>query len=117
MCLRRRFFEDRGKAPGAQAINDAVATIVARAVFAGREERVFLRVAGHGDAVYVDLCNEGWEAVEVTPGGWRVIADPPVKFVRNDNSAPLPRPERGGSMDDLRRFVNADDQGFKLIVG
>ena len=116
--LRQRYYELRRKAPGAQAVRDAVATIVARALFEGHEEKVFLRVAGHEGAVYVDLCNEAWEAVEITPAGWRVVAAPPVKFIRNSNSAPLPYPERGGSMDDLRPFLNIrKESDFKLIVG
>jgi hypothetical protein len=86
-------------------------------MFAGPEEEVFLRIAGDGDAVYLDLCNDPWEVVEITKAGWRVITDPPVKFRRSKNSAPLPYPVPGGSIDELRPFVNVkDEDDFELIV-
>ncbi|HVF00913.1 MAG TPA: hypothetical protein VNA27_06175 [Rubrobacteraceae bacterium] len=116
LFLRQRFFEDYEKAPKAQALKDALATIVARAIFNGPEQQVFLRVAGHEGAIYVNLCNERWEAVEVTLAGWRVVTDPPVRFVRTKNSAPLPRPVGGGSMEDLRPFVRARGTDFELVV-
>ncbi len=117
LYLRRRYFELHGKAPKAQAIKDAVDTIVARALFDGIEERVFVRLAGHEGAVYVDLANESWEAIEITPVGWQVVSDPPVKFVRRKTSAPLPQPVPGGSIEELRPFLNADERYFRLVVG
>lgn len=115
--LRQRFFGERGTAPSGQALQNAGETIAARAAFEGQGEPVFMRIAKHDGAVYVDLCNGRWEAVEVTPAAWRVVADPPVKFVRRKNSAPLPYPERGGCVDDLRPFLNVwTEDDFKLMV-
>ena len=118
--LMRSFYNDTGKAPSAQALTDARATIAAVAIFDGPELPVFVRLAGHGGAVYLDLANEGWEVVEVTASGWRVIQseDAPVRFVRKDNAAPLPRPAAGGSLEDLRPLVNVrDEEDFRLLVG
>lgn len=67
--LRQRYYEDKGTAPKAYAINDAIATIAARATFGCPELPVFRRIADYGGAVYVDLANEAWEVVEVTPAG------------------------------------------------
>ncbi len=72
-CLLGRWYRDTGKAPSAQALTDARATIGARAIFEGRMRPVFRSVARDGDAVYLDLCNDEWEAVEITASGWRVI--------------------------------------------
>lgn len=118
LYLRSRFFEDRHRAPSPQSINDAIETAGAQALFKGSEEKVHLRVAGHGDAVYLDLCNDNWEVIEITAEGWRVVADPPVRFGRRANSAALPRPEQGGSVDDLHYFLNVQSyEHFQLIVG
>ncbi len=117
LYLRKRYFEDKGGAPKAQAVKDAVETISARAMFGGPEKPVFLRMAGHDGAVYVDLCNNAWEAVEITPEGYTVVAKPPVKFVRRSNSAPLPYPVAGGSIEDLRSFLNVEtDEDFRLVA-
>jgi hypothetical protein len=62
--------------------------------------------------VYIDLGDDKWRCVEVTPTreGWSVIQDPPVKFRRTRGMAPLPYPVLGGRVDDLRRFVNLQSE-------
>jgi hypothetical protein len=45
----------------------------------------------------------------------RIVDRPPPKFHRTRGSRPLPAPERGGSLDELRRFLNVDHQGWTLI--
>lgn len=117
--LLRRYYLDTGKAPSAQAMTDARATISAKAMFDGLERGVFVRVAGQEGAVYIDLCNREWEAVEVTTAGWRVLPSEavPVRFTRKDNAAALPQPAAGGDVDLLRRFLNVrDDVDFRLVV-
>lgn len=119
--LVSRYYGEYGKAPSAQAQTDAKSTIEAMAVFDSLDQPVSLRVARYGDAIYLDLANDRWEAVEITADGWRVVADPPVKFVRSNNTAALPYPASGGGVDELRPFLNvaSDDEGnnsFRLMV-
>ncbi|MFI5300818.1 MAG: hypothetical protein ACHREM_22275 [Polyangiales bacterium] len=79
---------------------------------------VHLRVAGHGDRIYVDLTNDGWEAVEVSPTGWSISNSSPVMFRRSSNALPLPTPVAGGNIEELRTLVNVrDDDSFHLLVG
>jgi hypothetical protein len=108
--LARRFFDIGGKAPGAQAIQDAITVLEGQAIFDGSEHPARTRVAGHGGNIYLDLGNETWEAVEITPEGWRVLPSPPVRFRRSRGMLPLPKPVRGGSLGDLRPFVNAGSE-------
>ena len=50
--------------------------------------------------------------------GWKVVANPPVHFRRAPGMLPLPIPERGGSIDELRSFLNVKTDGdFRLTVG
>jgi hypothetical protein len=118
-CLLGRLYRDTGKAPSAQTLTDARATIGARAIFEGRMRPVFRSVARDGDAVYLDLCNDEWEAVEITASGWRVIPSGgvPVKFLRKDNAASLPYPVAGGSVESLRPLLNVrSEEDFRLLV-
>ena len=39
---------------------------------------VFVRVAGDGERIYLDLCNPNWEVVEITATGYRVLKESPV---------------------------------------
>lgn len=115
--LLHGYFTLTGKAPSAQALTDARNTLVARALFEGDERQVHTRVTGTEDAVYLDLGNNAWEAVEITGGGWRVVSDPPVRFRRSPAMLPLPRPVPGGSIEELRPLVNLpDDDSFVLFV-
>ena len=115
-ALRHGFFRERGKSPSAQAITDANDTLRAEARFDGEEKDVHLRVAGRDGCIYVDLCNDAWEAVKIAAGGWEVASDPPVKFRRVQGMKALPRPERGGSLDLLRNHVRLSDDGFTLLL-
>lgn len=115
--LARRFYQACGAVPNSQALQDALALLEGRAIFEGREERVFLRVAERGGALYVDLANEQWQAVEVTRDGWDIVAEAPVKFRRTHGMAPLPVPEPGGAIEELLAFVNVGSEGdWRLMV-
>jgi DNA-binding transcriptional ArsR family regulator len=56
--------------------------------------QVFVRIAHFLDHVYVDLGDESWRAVEISPHGWRVVDHPPVRFIRPSGLLPLPEPIR-----------------------
>ncbi|MCF6096775.1 hypothetical protein L1766_07160 [Thermovorax subterraneus] len=118
--LRRLFFEKYRRPPGNQTLQDAIGVLEAKAQFDGPEYAVNIRIAQNAGKVYIDLANENWQIVEITPGyGWRIIEahECPVKFIRPKGMLPLPEPKSGGTMDDLRRFLNiVSDDDFKLIV-
>jgi hypothetical protein len=77
---------------------------------------VFVRVAEHESDVYVDLCNDQWEAVRITREGFQIVTDPPVRFTRRAGSAPLPYPETGGTIVELRHFLNLGSDGDFMLV-
>ena len=69
------------------------------------------------DRLYVDLGDPAWRAVEICPQGWHVVDNPPIRFRRTTGMQPLPTPEKGGSIDTLRHFLNVQDaQDFVLVV-
>jgi hypothetical protein len=89
-------------------------------LFDGSECPVYVRVAGYGNSIYLDLGDPDWQAVRVSANGWGVVADPPVRFRRPKGLLRLPVPIRGGSIDQLRRFVNVrvddEDNQWRLYV-
>jgi hypothetical protein len=115
LFLLRTYYLDTGECPGAQAIRTAAELFEARALFDGQECPLHLRVAEHGGRLYLDLCDRAWRAVEIDVEGWRVVDRPPEKFRRTRGSQPLPEPERGGSLEELRPFFNVDHHGWILI--
>ena len=76
-----------------------------------------MRIAEHAGCIYLDLADEHWRAVEIGPDGWRVLERPPVRFRRSPGMLALPLPERGGSIEALRSFLNLSNQNdFVLVV-
>jgi len=115
--LERRLYRATGTMPTAHATQAALGLLTGEALFNGSERPVFTRLAEHEDAIYLDLGDPAWRAVEITRWGWRIVARPPVKFRRARGLLALPRPLRGGSIHALRPFVNvADDGDYRLLV-
>lgn len=111
------FYRATGKAPSTNAINDATNTIEGACLFDGPEHRVWLRVAEHEDAIFLDLGRPDWQCVEISATGWRLVSDPPVRFRRPPGLAPLPVPVTGGSLSALRPYLNvSSDADFVLAV-
>lgn len=118
--LGRGFFRQYGKVPNAQSVQDALNVISGRALYDGPEKETPVRVAQHEGNVWLDLCDEQWRAVKVTPLGWDVVesVNVPVKFIRRRGMLALPTPKPGGAISHLREFVNAgSEDDFTLIVG
>jgi hypothetical protein len=115
--LRRRYYEATGGALSGHAISSELDLLEARAQFDAPERHVHIRLAGHKGHIYLDLADEHWRAVEIGPDGWRVNKSPPVRFRRPAGMLPLPVPERGGSIEVLKPFLNLSSRSdFVLVV-
>jgi hypothetical protein len=117
MWLLQQYFELQGRAPNSESFNAALNTIEAQSFFNAPEQEVFLRATQHEGKIYIDLCNQKWQVIEVDVNGWRVIDKSPVRFRRAAGMAPLPIPTRTGSINDLQEFLNVrDEDDFVLAV-
>ncbi len=118
LWLGYQYYTTYKGAPGAQPMQDAMATLEAKARFEGEEHTPAVRIAHHGGNIYVDLADDDWRAIEITPRRWSLVSCPPVRFVRPRGLRPLPVPRARGTLDDLRRFLNVRTEGdFKLVLG
>jgi hypothetical protein len=114
--LSRLFYHEMGKVPNAPTLQDAIATLGGFARFDGGEHAVHVRVGGDGDHLFLDLGDPEWHAVQITATGWSVTPSPAVRFRRPKGLLALPVPERGGSIAELRPFLNVGNDGFILMV-
>ncbi len=106
-----------GKTPSVSAIKDALNVLEGQAIFDGPEYELFVRKAEHQGKIYVDLGDPSWRAIEISAQGWQIVENPPVRFKRAKNSMPLPMPERGGKIEDLRALINAPtDEAWILAL-
>jgi len=117
LWLRRRYHDEYGGAIGNQVVQDALGVLEGVALFEGPQRAVHTRIAALDGVTYLDLSNAAWEAVAIGPHGWTIVAEPPVRFRRSKGMLPLPHPEPGGGLDELRPFLNvASDEDWILIV-
>lgn len=114
--LARRFYETEKKTPNSQATQDAVQVLEGKAVYTGQEHAVHVRIAEHEGRIFIDLCNDQWQVVEVSASGWRIIRETPVRFRRAKAMLPLPTPTRDGNIFELRRFANVTDEDWPLVL-
>jgi hypothetical protein len=115
--LGKLYWDRAEKTPSSEALQAALNVIAGKAVHDGPECPVAVRVAEQGEAIYLDLADDKWQAVEVTARGWRVVADPPVKFIRRRGMLALPVPVVGGNIDELRPLLNLPgDNDWMLYV-
>jgi hypothetical protein len=115
--LRRRYYEATGGALTGQAISSELDLLEARAQFDAPERSVHIRLAEEAGRIYLDLADEHWRAVEIGSDGWWVNKSPPVRFRRPAGMLPLPVPERGGSIEVLKPFLNLSSRNdFVLVV-
>src|SRR5262249_35298672 len=61
--------------------SDTSALLEGKAIHEGPRHPTFRRTAAHGGNFYLDLCDEMWRAVEIDKDGWRVVDNPPVRFL------------------------------------
>lgn len=115
--LAARFFEMEDRAPSSQAMADAIGVIEGNALFRSPEHRTHVRVAHVDGAIYLDLGDDKWRSVVVRADGWQVLDRSPVRFRRAKGMLALPEPVAGGSVAELRQFLNVgSDSDFMLLV-
>ena len=91
-----------------------------RACFEGIQFPTWRRTAELGDKCYVDLCDDLWRAIEVDASGWRLIDQPPVKFLRAKAMQALPEPQPPRDGETLKSlllpFLNVREVQWPLVA-
>ncbi len=114
--LAHRYYREYGGSANTQAVQDAVSALAGCARYDGEEHPVFIRLAEHDGAIYLDLGDAAWRVVEIDRDGWRIVTDSTVRFRRTRGMLALPTPANGGTLKTLRRFINLTDADWILFV-
>jgi len=116
--LGRLYYKESGRPPGSQAVKDAMEILEVEGMFDGPEISLNIRYAEHDDNLYIDLCNANWDQIRIEAGKWSVIGskDSQVKFYRAQGMAALPIPDGNGSIDDLRKFLNIENNSDWVLI-
>lgn len=115
--LQASFYEATEKSARDQSVREAIGTLSGLARFAGECLPVWVRVALHDGAYWLDLARAGEStAIRIEPGSWQVVNDPPIMFLRTETMRPLPAPVRGADMGGLWRLVNIPEDAHLLVL-
>jgi hypothetical protein len=115
--LRMLHYEKHRKQVTKQTMEEVVELLEGKARFKGTAEPLFIRVAGTENKVFIDLCDKERNVLEISQDGWRITKNPPVHLIRKKSMYAISTPEREGTIQSLRRFVNfKSDDDFLLYV-
>ncbi len=117
--LARQYYLETERPPSSTALTEALEVLKAKARHDGPVREVYTRFASFNGKLYLDLCNEAWEAVEIDADGWRIVHNPPVCFQRVAGMLPLPHPIEGGSLSELLALfqIPPGSDHEKLLIG
>ena len=113
--LRSLAYAELGAVPAEEMIKTVIRTIEQRSL-QGACCTPALRIAQHKEKIYLDLCNEARDVVEIGPDGWEIVSNPPVKFIRKRAMRALPTPVSGGSLDSYLELINVTDEQFRILL-
>ena len=113
--LTKKYYQETGKAPGSDAMAQAIGVLEAMAVIDGPEKKLYLRVAEHGGAFYYDLCDAGGNVVRVTPDGFQIAEDPPDIFRRTKNMSAQVMPLPNGDARLLAKHINTKSKSDEIL--
>jgi len=105
--LRSAYWRAHGAGLPETTIKAALATLSAAGIHDGQQVPVHRRAAVWRDGYMIDLGDQDWRAIHVSPYGWELVSRPPVLFTRTTAMRPLPEPQReGADLGLLWRHVN-----------
>jgi hypothetical protein len=116
--ITRLNYEKTGRPPSRKELKETLDLCEAVAIFEGPVHQVYTRIAFLDTAIYVDLANDRYEQIKITSDEYKVISSKmsPGRFVRTPRMAPMCRPEPGGSLEQLRGFINAEDDSDWILI-
>lgn len=120
--LLHQYWTTHKDVPSPDAINAAISLLSARARFDGESLPSWLRVADAStpnspEPVYfLDLGDEANRGVRISPKGWEVVSDPPIRFIRPRGIKELATPRRDGDLGLIWEFCNVTDQADRRML-
>jgi len=116
--LQFAMWQKHKKVLGSEILTQIMSVVSCEAKASGVQHSLHIRTASHDGAIYLDLGRSDWQMVKIDDDGWSIIPSQecPIRFIRTSGIGELPIPEPGGTLADLRRLVNVDDQSFVLLM-
>lgn len=108
-----------GFVPADATMKAALTALRGIATHEGETHSVYLRCAPWRNGYIIDLCNEEWQGISVTPEGCSMLNESPIKFTRSRTAKSLPFPEPESKPENLNllwKYVNVLDADKTLLL-
>ncbi len=118
LTLQHRYYREYERAIPVKILDETLATLHARARFDGPERVVWLRSAGDGSGIEIDLGTDDWISAHIDASGWK-LGPHQHRFYRSPSTKAFPLPERGGKLSELHAFTTnmESERDFALLSG
>lgn len=115
--LISNYYKIKNKSPSDQSIREAMNILNGLARFEGECHEVHIRMAIYNGDYYMDLAEVGKSrAICIKAGGWEIINNPPVRFLRPNTTRALPEPCGGGDLSSLWQIANISENDRILVI-
>lgn len=114
--LRAAYWRAKEMGVAESTMKSALATLAAAGINDGDEIEVHVRAARYNDGYLIDLADEQWQAIHITPQGWRVVNESPVYFTRTPSMRPLPMSIANGDVGLLWQHTNIPAHSRVMVL-
>jgi hypothetical protein len=117
--LYKRYYDKVGKPLRSAEFAEMTAVLEGKAIHDGLRHDTHLRVAGSCKVIYLDLADTNRTVIAVDAENWRIVDDPPVRFIRKRAMHSLPDPKRtqGRYLKQLLfPFLNMTEDQWPLVA-
>lgn len=105
--LNGLYYKETNKPIRKESLAQATAILSAKARFDNKETiPLSTRVAKTEDAFWYSLSNRQWQAVKITPDGWKVDDNPPILFKQYRHQLPQVAPTSNGDIYKIFNYLN-----------
>ncbi|MCY9664907.1 hypothetical protein M5X11_08040 [Paenibacillus alginolyticus] len=115
LWLTKLFFEETGKAPSSDAIQQALGVMEMTAFFKGETRKLQLRIAESDGNFYYDLADPSWRAIEISSGKVELLSKPPILFYRTGNTKEQAIPDFDGKVSLILNHIRLKNNHDKIL--
>lgn len=112
--LSGKYWKETNKGFSGETFLQAVNSLEGKAFHEGETKNLFNRVARESNVIYFDLGDDK-QIVKVTPSGWEVTTNCPVKFRRFSHQQPQIQPIIGGKLEEVTKYLNLKSDTDRLL--
>ena len=114
--LRLRYYAAHGKPIGSEALSQVLDLLEAQAIYQCPEEEVHVRIGRAGEAIYYDTGQPDGTLIRLSPDGWTLEREAPLRFYRPPGFRAQVLPERNGDLARLQRILQLEDRNWVLLL-